>query len=111
MCINTSGSQDSVVAVGTVVSVDLPEFAVIEVTGLKEHPKENALHYAMRWKLRPGAQVKWLIDFLSPMAEEETECSPQKGRTFLTPDAKERPGMKRRDRKLEPYKNIIFPRF
>jgi hypothetical protein len=58
------------------VSVDLPEFALIEITELKEHPKENALHYAMRWNLRRGKQVKWLIDYLFPMAEDETDCSP-----------------------------------
>lgn len=93
------------------MSVDLLEFALIEITELKEHPKENALHYAMRWNLRRGKQVKWLIDYLFPMAEDETDCSPPKGRTFLTPVAKERLGMQKMDRKLEPYKNIIFPRF
>jgi hypothetical protein len=49
LCINTSGSQESIVALGTVVSVDLPEFAVIEVTGLKEASKGKcpALCYAL----------------------------------------------------------------
>jgi hypothetical protein len=111
LCINTSGSVDNIVAVGTIVSVDLPEFALIEITEPKEHPKGNALHYAMRWNLRRGKQVKQLIDYLFPMAEDETDCSPPKGRTFLTPVARERPGMQKRDWKLEPYKNIIFPCF
>jgi hypothetical protein len=111
LCINTSGSVDNVVAVGTIVSVDLPDFAVTEVKELKEHQKENALHYAMRWKLHCGGQVKLLIDYLFLVAEDETDCSPRKGQTFLTPVARERPCMKIRDQKLEPYKNIIFPRF
>jgi hypothetical protein len=110
LCIHTSGSEDSVIAIGTIVGVEWPDFAMIEIQELKEHPVENALHYVMRWKLRPGGQVRWLIHYLFPMGEDEFDSPPQKGQTFLTPAAKQMPGMGRKEWKLEPYKNIIWPR-
>jgi hypothetical protein len=109
LCIHTSGSEDSVIAIGTIVGVEWPDFAMIEIQELKEHPVENALHYVMRWNLHPGRQVRWLIHYLLPMREDGFDSPFQKGRTFLTPVAKQRPGMGRKAWKLEPYKNIIWP--
>ena len=114
LTIHTSGEEDSIIATGKVISIELPDFAMIEVQELKHYGEETAIHYVMRWRLRPGRQVRWLINYLFPVPPEREASSsnqPQKhARTFLTPAAKQRPGMARKDRKLEPYQNIIWPR-
>jgi hypothetical protein len=87
---------------------------MIEVQELKHHGEEIAIHYVMHWRLRPRCQLRWLINYLflvPPEGEASISNEPQKhGRTFLTPTAKQRPGMAKKDRKLEPYQNIIWPR-
>lgn len=111
LCIHTSGSLTSLIATGRVVSVQLPDFAMIEINELVVEPHATALHYVMRWNLRPGSQVLWLIQYLFPVQDVPSSSVDQrKAQTFLTPGAKEIPGMGRKDRKLVPWQNIIWPR-
>jgi hypothetical protein len=69
----------------------------------------------MRANLKPGLEVKWFIHYLFPVQEGEDKSSSDGSskvqvRTFLTPIAKQRPGIAKKDRKLEPYRNIIVSR-
>ena len=70
---------------------------------------DNVVNYVMRWNLEPGKQVKWLIHYLFPVCMGDEDCTSQ-ARTFLTPIAKQRPGIHKRERKLEPYRNILVSR-
>ena len=108
LCVHTSGRPESTIAKGKVLSVEYPDFAMIQIQSV--HPDDDdVVKYVMRWHLEPGKQVKWLIHFLFPIDSGDGNHS-SKARTFLTPVAKQRPGINRRERKLEPYRNILMRR-
>jgi hypothetical protein len=112
LCIYTTGTVDRVIATGKVIKVELPDFALIEIQKLVEYEIDCPLHYIMRAKLKPGLQVKWFIQYLFPVQEAENKLSCDGSskvqvRTFLTPIAKQRPGIAKKDQKLKPYRNII----
>jgi hypothetical protein len=85
--------------------------ALIRVLTVEKPIIQNVVSTVLSWGLEKGELVTWRINYLTPLAMDGTQApSSGIGRTFLTPAAKQRPGMPRKDRKLEPYKNILTSR-
>ena len=94
--------------------------ALIRVVTVETPSIENVVSTVMRWGLKAGELVTWRISYLTPLPSQVTEASavseatlsPRSAfaRTFLTPAARQRPGVPRKTRKLEPYKNILTSR-
>lgn len=70
---------------------------------------DKVVNYMMRWDLAPDKQVKWIIHYLFLVCENDENRTSQ-ARTYLTSIAKQRFGINKRERKLEPYINIFVSR-
>jgi hypothetical protein len=48
MTIHTFGENNNIIAIGKVISIELPDFAMRDIQELKHHGEETAIHYVMR---------------------------------------------------------------
>jgi hypothetical protein len=95
-------------------------WALIRVLTVETPSIDNVVSTVMRWGLKEGELMTWRITHLTPLPTyiseashvSEATLSPRSAfaQTFLTPAARQRPGVPRKDRKLEPYKNILSTR-
>jgi hypothetical protein len=95
-------------------------WALICVLTIETPSIENVVSTVMRRGLKVGELVTWKISYLTLLPIHVTEASqvseatlsPRSAftRTFLTLAARQRPGVPRKDRKLERYKNILTSR-